>query len=75
MFNLCNSAVRLTVGKTMFCTAGENPAIVVGNAQPDLIKWVDSQRINGGSESRLFLSTEKEAYGILDGIKNFGYEV
>lgn len=47
---------------------------MVGNAQPDLIEWVKSQEPNTDSQSRLFVSAKNEAYGILDGIKHFGYE-
>jgi hypothetical protein len=56
--------------------AGENPAIVVGNAQPDLIQWVQEQKSksseSGDIEKRLFVASKPEALGILEGLKAHG---
>ncbi len=62
--------------------AGTNNAIVVGNAQPALMQWAVSQRILDGesvsqdvddsSSERLFIASEPEALGILQGLRRFG---
>ena len=51
----------------------------VGNAQPDLLQWVDQQRriqppseITSGKE-RLFVASKHEALGILEGLQRLGY--
>ena len=51
----------------------------VGNAQPDLLKWVEQQRRveppsnNPNDKERLFLAAKHEALGILEGLQRLGY--
>ena len=57
------------------CNVGENPAIVVGNAQPDLLKWVEEQRLVeplNGEKPRLYVAAKHEAQGILEGLMELG---
>lgn len=59
--------------------AGENPAIVVGNAQPDLRKWLEKRRLEepppqDGGTPRLLQATKHEAYGILEGLEKLGFK-
>ena len=48
--------------------AGENPAIVVGNAQPTLIDWLAEQPQNG----RIVFTNAHIARGILEGLCRHG---
>ena len=53
--------------------AGRNPAIVVGNAQPDLLQWVAQRRSEEpGAEGRLLVTGAHEARGILEGLQRLG---
>jgi hypothetical protein len=53
--------------------AGRNPAIVVGNAQPDLVQWVaQRRREEAGAEGRLLVAQAHEALGILEGLQRLG---
>jgi len=51
-------------GNDTLMLAGENPAIVVGNAQPDLRAWV----LNQPQDGRVVLTENKGAAGILEGL-------
>jgi hydroxymethylpyrimidine pyrophosphatase-like HAD family hydrolase len=56
---------------------GQNRAIVVGNAQPDLVQWVhDTQQQhssgNGAGPPRLLFTQQHMAAGILEGLESFG---
>jgi sucrose-6F-phosphate phosphohydrolase len=51
-------------GNDVLMLEGKNPAIVVGNAQPDLVDWVMDQPQTG----RVFLASKKGARGILEGL-------
>ncbi len=54
--------------------AGENPAIVVGNAQPDLMKWVEERRrTEAAHQERLIVASKHEALGILEGLQRLGF--
>ena len=48
--------------------AGSNPAIIVGNAQPELLQWLVEQPQNG----RIRLTDAAMAYGILEGLALHG---
>ncbi|GMH38515.1 hypothetical protein BSKO_06399 [Bryopsis sp. KO-2023] len=61
-------------GNDILMLSGKNRAIVVGNAQPDLKDWVETQLGNGDSPSRLWVATKHEAYGILEGLQHFGFK-
>lgn len=53
--------------------SGQNLAIVVGNAQPDLLKWVNDTQVGSGSaDVRLLITKEHMARGILQGLQTFG---
>lgn len=64
-------------GNDILMLSGLNLAIVVGNAQPDLVKWLeqhvqtDESPLQG--KQRLLKASKHEAYGILEGLKYFGY--
>ncbi|GAX82355.1 hypothetical protein CEUSTIGMA_g9784.t1 [Chlamydomonas eustigma] len=67
-------------GNDILMLAGKNPAIVVGNAQPDLMQWVQEQqkqsvesRGNSNDVRRLFVASKPEALGILEGLKAHGF--
>ena len=50
---------------------GQNLSIVVSNAQPDLLDWVEAQKAANGD--RLYVASKPEAYGILQGLRKFGF--
>lgn len=64
-------------GNDILMLSGQNLAIVVGNAQPDLVAWLqahvqqDASPLQG--KQRLLKASKHEAYGILEGLKYFGY--
>jgi len=62
-------------GNDILMLSGPNLALVVGNAQPDLVKWVgqraeDESPIPG--KRRLLVAEAREAKGILEGLKYWG---
>lgn len=64
-------------GNDILMLSGENPAIVVGNAQPDLVRWVEQQKRAGAAmngKQRLLLTQRHEALGILEGLEYFGFK-
>uniref|UniRef100_A0A7S0QZA9 Sucrose phosphatase-like domain-containing protein n=1 Tax=Chlamydomonas leiostraca TaxID=1034604 RepID=A0A7S0QZA9_9CHLO len=67
-------------GNDILMLQGENPAIVVGNAQPDLRKWYDEraraepQGTGPGGKQRLYLAPKHEALGILEGLAHWGFK-
>ncbi len=53
--------------------SGQNLAIVVGNAQPDLMKWVNETQLSLSDENaRLIVTDAHMAKGILEGLATFG---
>lgn len=64
-------------GNDILMLSGSNLAIVVGNAQPDLVAWLqqhvatDESPLEG--KQRLLKTSKHEAYGILEGLQYFGY--
>lgn len=64
-------------GNDILMLSGRNLAIVVGNAQPDLVKWLE-QHVSDESplpgKQRLLRTKNHEAYGILEGLEYFGYK-
>lgn len=58
---------------------GENPGIVVGNAQPDLKEWYEARKQSEPSgngphgKQRLMMSSKHEALGILEGLRHWGF--
>ncbi|KAG1661702.1 hypothetical protein FOA52_002038 [Chlamydomonas sp. UWO 241] len=64
-------------GNDILMLMGANPAIVVGNAQPDLRAWASARSKHepappAGSPPRLLLVEKPEAYGILEGLEMLG---
>lgn len=55
-------------GNDILMLGGANPAIVVGNAQPELLQWVTSQKQDG----RLVLTDSVMADGVLEGLARLG---
>ncbi|KAL0041523.1 hypothetical protein WJX79_006124 [Trebouxia sp. C0005] len=53
--------------------SGQNLAIVVGNAQPDLMKWVNETQLDPNAKNaRLLITDAHMAKGILEGLASFG---
>ena len=53
--------------------SGQNLAVVVGNAQPDLLEWVNDTQLNAHEkEPRLVVTNAFMANGILEGLQTFG---
>ncbi len=60
-------------GNDILMLSGKNPAVVVGNAQPDLLEWVEARRVaEAGAGARLLVATEQEALGILQCLDRLG---
>jgi phosphoserine phosphatase len=63
-------------GNDILMLSGQNLAIVVGNAQPDLVQWLQ-QHVQDESpmpgKQRLLKASKHEAYGILEGLSYFAY--
>ena len=55
---------KLTVG----LSAGSNPGVIVGNAQPELLDWLVAQP----QDRRLRLADGHLAWGILEGLALHG---
>lgn len=57
--------------------AGDNLAIVVGNAHDDLKRWAEGifqeQVERNGTHPRMFLAKDERAFGILEGLNAFGF--
>ena len=45
---------------------------IVRNAQPALARWAANAAANETDPNRLFLAEEKEALGVLEGLRAFG---
>lgn len=82
-FPLHNTIACGDSGNDILMLSGQNRALVVGNAQPDLVKWVADQQqtagqvagsvgVNGDAKERLLMATKKEALGILEGLEYWG---
>eukprot|EP00878_Enallax_costatus_P014266 GHUV01014922.1.p1 GENE.GHUV01014922.1~~GHUV01014922.1.p1 ORF type:complete len:413 (+),score=120.28 GHUV01014922.1:330-1568(+) len=65
-------------GNDILMLSGQNLAIVVGNAQPDLVKWLEQHEKRDESplegKQRLLKTQKHEAYGILEGLEYYGYK-
>ena len=75
------TAFRIHTSRTVACgdsgndiamLGGANKAIVVGNAQPALARWAANAAATETDPNRLFLAEEKEALGVLEGLRAFG---
>ena len=75
------TAFRIHTSRTVACgdsgndiamLGGANKAIVVGNAQPALARWAANAAAKETDPNRLFLAEEKEALGVLEGLRAFG---
>ena len=64
-------------GNDIAMLGGENKAIVVGNAQPALVRWAReaAETETERSRDRLFVACESEALGVLEGLRRFGMMV
>lgn len=53
---------------------GDNLSVVVGNAQPDLTKWLDAAPVSllADGRPRVYRATAEVADGIMQGLKHFG---
>ena len=59
-------------GNDILMLGGKNKAVVVGNAQPALLRWAEETALTETDQNRLFLASEKEALGVLEGLRKFG---
>mmetsp|Transcript_15183 Transcript_15183/g.44726 ORF Transcript_15183/g.44726 Transcript_15183/m.44726 type:complete len:149 (-) Transcript_15183:186-632(-) len=64
-------------GNDILMLEGQNPAIVVGNAQPDLRAWAERKAAEEpppapGAPPRLLRVSKHEALGILEGLQMLG---
>lgn len=63
-------------GNDILMLSGKNLAIVVGNAQPDLVTWVHAHQQKDESpvqgKQRLVQTKQHEALGILEGLEYYG---
>ena len=55
-------------GNDALMLGGANPAVVVGNAQEELIEWVMKQPQDG----RLVVADQEMAHGVLEGMGRLG---
>lgn len=64
-------------GNDILMLSGRNLAVVVGNAQPDLVKWLEQHKQDTSpleGKQRLLRTEKHEAYGILEALEYFGYK-
>lgn len=60
------------------CCADANAAVVVGNAEPDLLAWAQQQQqrqqqLAASEKQRLYVAKGHEARGVVEGLKQFGF--
>lgn len=77
-FELANTVACGDSGNDIDMLGGRNLAIVVGNAQPDLVRWLDALAPNqlltaDGQATRLYRAKQQRAQGILEGLQAFGF--
>lgn len=77
-FELSNTVACGDSGNDIDMLGGRNLAIVVGNAQPDLVRWLDALAPNqlmtaDGQARRLYRAKERRARGILEGLQALGF--
>jgi hypothetical protein len=54
--------------------SGQTRCIIVGNAESELREWANDRVAKGElAVDRVFLATEREALGILQGLSSFGF--
>lgn len=53
--------------------SGRHRAIVVANAEPELKKWLLTEKREMAGSNRLYIAKADMANGILEGIKKFGF--
>jgi phosphoserine phosphatase len=74
-FPLANTIACGDSGNDILMLSGRNLAIVVGNAQPDLVQWLEQHTSDESplpGKQRLLRTKAHEAYGILEGLEYFG---
>ena len=61
-------------GNDILMLSGDTRCIIVGNAESELRQWANNRMANGQlALERVFLATENEALGILQGLREFGF--
>jgi sucrose-6F-phosphate phosphohydrolase len=61
-------------GNDILMLSGDTRCIIVGNAESELRQWANDRMANGQlALERVFLATENEALGILQGLREFGF--
>ena len=66
-------------GNDLAMMEGQHKAIVVGNAQPDLVAWLSEQQqqqdaASSNGNARLFPAQKHRAAGIFEGLEKFGFK-
>ena len=72
-FNHSNTIACGDSGNDKDMLSGTNRAIVVANAEPDLKQWLLEEKAQLAGEERLHIAERDMAWGILEGIKRFGF--
>ncbi|GLC47268.1 hypothetical protein PLESTF_000927300 [Pleodorina starrii] len=77
-FSVASTVACGDSGNDILMLSGENLAIVVGNAQPDLRQWAQQRQASEphlpSGKTRMLLASRKEALGILEGLEYFGFK-
>ncbi|GIL67509.1 hypothetical protein Vafri_20868 [Volvox africanus] len=77
-FSVASTVACGDSGNDILMLSGENLAIVVGNAQPDLRQWAQQRQASEqplpSGKQRMLLASRKEALGILEGLEHFGFK-
>lgn len=53
--------------------SGKHRAIVVGNAEPELKKWLLTDKRDMAGPNKLYIAESNMARGILEGLRHFGF--
>ena len=64
-------------GNDIDMLGGKNLAVVVSNAQAELLRWLISEkdrRKNTGEPIRVLAASQERAAGILEALETFGYK-
>ena len=73
-FKLLDTVACGDSGNDILMLSGQTRCIVVGNAESELRQWANERVLQGElAVERIFLATENEALGILQGLAKFGF--
>lgn len=73
-FELLETVACGDSGNDILMLSGQTRCIIVGNAESELREWANDRVAKGElAVERVFLATEREALGILQGLSSFGF--